>query len=245
MAALPGVGMVVMPPQHGAVISIAIPHDLKNSQNSNQGDIVIHEYRTYTLHPGQLERYLELAETVVQPIRQDRYGRLVGFWYSEFGSLHQVHHVWEYPSLDRRQADRKDLFERSDWMNEFIAHAWPTMQIQEVRFMIPAQPYNEVAGTHQLYEARIYRTVVGKFKEGVEAVRARPLAAGATRVGLWRCETPQPNEVCEIVAYPSFEARLADASQQKEQQGWWREFGPMFVATNATLMLPIGISPVK
>lgn len=33
---------------------------------------VIHEYRTYTITPGQLETYLALAETKVQPIRQDR-----------------------------------------------------------------------------------------------------------------------------------------------------------------------------
>jgi hypothetical protein len=206
---------------------------------------MIHEYRTYTLHPGSLERYLELAESVVQPIRQDKYGKLIGFWYSEFGHLHQVHHIWEYSSLDQRQSDRKELFERKDWMGQFISHAWPTMQIQNVRFMVPVLDYKLVEKTHKLYEARIYRTEVGKYNDGGEAVRLRPLSDGATRIGLWRCETPQPNEICELVAYATYEDRLADAMQSTDQQRWWKEFGKTFIATDSTLLLPIGISPVK
>lgn len=206
---------------------------------------MIHEYRTYAIHPGQLERYLELAESRVQPIRQDRYGRLVGFWYSEFGKMHQVHHIWEYESLNRRQDDRKELFERKDWMENFIAEAWPTMQNQEVRFMREQQPYLFTEDKHAFYEARIYTTVVGRFKEVASDVAHRPLAGGAKRVGLWTCETPEPNEVCELIAYRSFEDRLEDASQAPAQQAWLREYGAQLLRVNSTLMLPIGISPVR
>jgi hypothetical protein len=206
---------------------------------------VIHEYRTYTMYPGQLERYLELAETKVQPIREDRYGKLVGFWYSEFGSLHQVHHIWEYPSLDRRRDDRKALFQRRDWMEEFIAGAWPTMQTQDVRFMNPLQDYVMPGGKHSLYETRIYKSVVGRFDALGAAVAARPIASGATRVGLWTGEAPTPNEVCEIVAYRSFEDRLGDHCQSEAQRAWLREYGKEMLTTESTLLLPIGISPVK
>lgn len=206
---------------------------------------MIHEYRTYTMHPGQLERYLDLAETMVQPIRRDEYGKLVGFWFSEFGRLHQVHHIWEYASLDRRRDDRKALFERRDWMEDFIAGAWPTMQAQDVRFMNPVQEYTHPVGRNALYESRFYRTVVGRFTQVGIAVSVRPLSSGATRVGLWTCESPTPNEVCEIVAYRSFEDRLADNCQAPEQQAWMREHGPKLLATESTLLLPIGISPVR
>lgn len=206
---------------------------------------MIHEYRTYTMHPGQLEAYLELAETKVQPIRQDKYGKLVGFWYSEFGRMHQVHHIWEYASLDRRRDDRIELFNRSDWMEQFIAGAWPTMQTQDVRFMNPTQAYVYPDGNHALYETRIYRTVVGRFKQVAAAVAQRPLAPGATRVGLWACEAPTPNEVCEIVAYRSFEDRLADNIQATGQRTWFREHGAQILETHSTLLLPIGISPVQ
>lgn len=206
---------------------------------------MIHEYRTYTIHPGQLERYLELAETKVQPIRQDRYGRLIGFWYSEFGVLNQVHHIWEYDSLDHRQTERRNLFERRDWMEEFIAGAWPTMQVQDVRFMNPCRPWQAVAGRHALWEARIYRTVVGRFSAVAAAVAERPLTGDAVRAGLWTCETPGPNEVCEILAYPTAEARLADHAQADPQRLWLRDHGRELVGVTSTLLLPIGISPVQ
>lgn len=206
---------------------------------------MIHEYRTYTIHPGQLRRYLALAETKVQPIRQDKYGRLVGFWYSEFGTLNQVHHIWEYESLDRRQADRRLLFQQRDWMEEFIAGAWPTMQTQEVRFMNPHAPLREPAEPSMLYEARIYRTAVGRFQRVADLVAERPLAEGATRVGLWTCETPQPNEVCEIVAYASFQARLADVSRSPAQEVWLDRTEHEVQLATSTLLLPVSISPMK
>lgn len=206
---------------------------------------MIHEYRTYTIHPGQLHRYLELAETKVQPIRQDKYGRLVGFWYSEFGTLNQVHHVWEYVSLDRRQSDREVLFQQRDWMEEFIAGAWPTMQVQEVRFMNPKTALRTPAGPSAFYEIRTYRTTVGQAARVAGLVAERPLADGATRVGLWVCETPQPNEVCELLAYGSFEQRAADASQAPRQQQWLDAAGPHLQLSWSTLMLPIAISPLQ
>src|SRR3546814_7316336 len=88
--------------------------------------------------------------------------------------------------------------------------------------MIPLLDYDFVQNTHKLYEARIYRTEVGKYREGGEAVRVRPLTGGATRLGLWRCETPQPNEICELGAYAPYEDRLADAMTTSNHQRWRR-----------------------
>jgi hypothetical protein len=206
---------------------------------------MIHEYRTYTIHPAQLRRYLQLAQTKVQPIRQDKYGRLVGFWYSEFGTLNQVHHIWEYSSLDRRQEDRRALFQQRDWMEQFISSAWPTMQIQEVRFMIPQADLASPPHRSAFYEARIYRTAVGAFRSLADLVAERPLAAGATRIAHWTCETPQPNEVCELIAYPSFEARLSDASETPPQQAWLERAAAGLQLASATLLLPISISPLR
>lgn len=206
---------------------------------------MIHEYRTYTLHPGKLENYVQLAETKVVPIRQDRYGRLLGFWYSEFGTLNQVHHIWEYASLDQRQAARKELVARRDWMNDFISGAWPTMQIQMARFMTPCIAYSTPAARHALYEMRTYRTVVGRFSQVAGAVAERQIAQRATRVGLWLSEVPEPNEVCELLAYPSFEDRLADVSQAPNQRAWLSKHASDLMRVSSTLLLPIGISPVQ
>lgn len=206
---------------------------------------MIHEYRTYTMHPHRLEAYLQLAETKVQQIRQDKYGKLLGFWYSEFGPLHQVHHVWEHESLDRRQSDRKELYNRRDWMDEFIAGAFPTMQEQDVRFMHPAQDFVLPEQGSALYEARVYRTSVGNSSRVAAAVAKRPLAPTATRVGLWIGETPTPNEVTEIIAYRSFADRVADEVRAPVQRDWIQVNGPHILATHSTLLLPIGISPAQ
>jgi hypothetical protein len=207
---------------------------------------VLHEYRTYTLHPSELSDYVRLANEKAIPIRGNDYGRLLGFWVSEAGTLCQVHHIWEYRSLDDRQAERARMWQNDRWRTEFIAHAWPTMQRQEVRFMIPRSPLGAPSRPAGLYEARIYRTVVGKFAEAAAFVAERPLPEGSTRVGIWTCESPQPNEVCEIVAHADPVARFAaGASSSPPQATWWNTYGDELLETSSTLMVPIAVSPLQ
>lgn len=206
---------------------------------------MIHEYRTYTITPGELNLYLELAETRVQPTRQDRYGRLAAFWTSEFGVLNQVHHIWEYASLDQRQALRRELSQNPTWCDDFLAGAWPTMQSQEVRFMLPQMPLADVGAGNVFYERRIYRCPAGKFAALCAAVMARPRSAQAKLFGVWVSETPQPNEIVEIVAYPGFGERLADATTTAPQRDWLHTHKALLQQIESTLLLPIGISPVQ
>lgn len=206
---------------------------------------MIHEYRTYTITPGELHLYLALAETRVQPTRQDRYGRLVAFWTSEFGLLNQVHHIWEYTSIDQRQALRRDLSQNQTWCDEFLAEAWPTMQTQEVRFMLPQMPLADTGTGNAFYERRIYRCPAGKFAALSAAVLERPRRAQAKLFGVWISESPQPNEIVEIVAYPSLAHRLADASTTALQRDWLHTHKALLQQVESTLLLPIGISPVQ
>ena len=209
---------------------------------------MIHEYRTYTIHPGQLERYLALADTRAIPIRGDDYGRLVAFWWSEAGALNQVHHIWEYPGLDDRQAQRARMFDNPRWREEFLAGAWPTMQVQDVRFMVPRSAFvvpqvSPVRGN--VYETRIYRTVVGRFLDMARAVEARPRGEHSQLVCVYTCETPQPNEVCEIVAYRDANARLDAHSQAREQSAWLNEHGAGLLSITSSFLLPTSFSPLQ
>ncbi|OAF12630.1 hypothetical protein AYJ54_46090 [Bradyrhizobium centrolobii] len=205
---------------------------------------MIHEYRTYTIFPHLFARYCELAEKQGIPIRRDDYGPLVGFWASEGGTLCQVHHIWEYPGLDSRNAERVRLSENRAWMNEFIAHAWPTMQRQEVRFMQPRSSITRPQGSN-IYEVRIYRSVVGRFVEMAEALKSRPRGDAATLVGIYTSESPEPNEVVEIVAYKDYSARLADGTQSRRQVEWFTKHGADLVDIRATPLVPLPISPLK
>ncbi|QYU65978.1 NIPSNAP family protein [Leptolyngbya sp. 15MV] len=203
---------------------------------------MLHEYRTYTIHPSRLSEYVRLANEKAIPIRGNDYGRLLGFWVSEAGTLCQMHHVWDYASLDARQAERARMWQNDRWRDEFIAHAWPTMQRQEVRFMIPRAPFVASVAPAGFYEARIYRTVVGRFLEAAAVVAERPLPKHATRIGVWTCESPEPNEVCEIIALPDAGARFApDAAQA----AWWDRHGGELLETRSTLMVPIAVSPLQ
>ncbi|HYG44839.1 MAG TPA: NIPSNAP family protein [Bordetella sp.] len=206
---------------------------------------MIHEYRTYTIEPGQLDTYLALAESKVVPIRQDDYGRLVGFWTSEFGVLNQVHHIWEYTSIDQRQQLRRELAANRRWCDEFLAGAWPTMQAQEVRFMSPQDQISQATGPSAFYERRIYRCPAGRFADLGRAVLQRQRDAAASLFGVWISESPQPNEVVEIVAYPDLTSRLADRITAPQQRDWLREHAAILQHVESTFLLPIGISPAK
>lgn len=206
---------------------------------------MIHEYRTYTITPGELAIYLNLAETHVVPIRGNRYGKLVGFWTSEFGTLNQVHHIWQYASLDERNALRKELSANQDWCTKFLAGAWPTMQIQDIRFMNTRAWDEPRFKGSALYERRIYRCPAGRFEEAAKAVESRPRNKDSKLYGVWTCESPQPNEIVEIIAYPNWPSRIQDASTSADQIKWWGQHHGLFQQADSALLLPIGISPSK
>lgn len=205
---------------------------------------MLHEYRSYTIAPHLFATYCELAEIKAIPIRKNSYGRLVAFWASESGTLCQVHHIWEYESIDSRNAERARLVQNADWMNEFIVHAWPTMMRQEIRFMYPKTNITVPDGEN-VYEARIYRAVVGKFTVVADALLERNRGKGSTLVGIYTCESPDPNEVVEITAYRDPVQRLTAHSESNTQRKWFAKYGQLILDIRATTLLPLPISPMK
>ncbi|KAI6136402.1 NIPSNAP-domain-containing protein [Pisolithus sp. B1] len=73
----------------------------------------IFELRSYQLKPGTLlewenawRRGIEARRKFVSPI---------GAWFSQIGRLHQVHHLWQYPSLDARKETREKAWQIDGW----------------------------------------------------------------------------------------------------------------------------------
>lgn len=162
---------------------------------------MIHELRLYDLAPGMLPRYLDLAEKQVPIARGDRFGRLVGFWTAAAGNPERVLHVWEYDSLDARQAGRDALFRERAWLDDFIAHVWPIIDRQQVVFLEPRGPMRPpTTGTH-LYELRTTHARTGTPKQTHDALAAQALRAGTTRVAGWTGIAPWPNSVVELFAH--------------------------------------------
>jgi NIPSNAP len=98
---------------------------------------MIHELRTYTLHPGKLADYIYLWETVGWPARGHRYGTLLGFWTGEFGELNRVFHIWQFDGLDERTAVRGRMMRDDRWVKEFLPAAVPMIARQESVILTP------------------------------------------------------------------------------------------------------------
>jgi len=96
----------------------------------------VFELRTYQLKPGTL---LEWENTWRRGIEARRkFVAPVGAWFSQIGRLHQVHHMWQYPSLEARKETREKAWQIDGWaetvsktaqlakvMDSFILHPLP------------------------------------------------------------------------------------------------------------------------
>ncbi|KAJ7631248.1 hypothetical protein FB45DRAFT_917954 [Roridomyces roridus] len=73
----------------------------------------IFELRSYQLKPGTL---LEWENTWRKGIEARRkFVAPVGAWFSQVGRLHQVHHLWQYPSLEVRKELREQAWQIDGW----------------------------------------------------------------------------------------------------------------------------------
>jgi hypothetical protein len=91
---------------------------------------MIYELRTYDVKPGLLADYLKLFNDIGMPVRKN-FGKLIGFWSSEFGALNRVIQLWQYDGLDQRAAMRIELMRNAVWVHEFLPLALPMLDRME------------------------------------------------------------------------------------------------------------------
>ncbi|MDP2626868.1 MAG: NIPSNAP family protein, partial [Candidatus Rokubacteria bacterium] len=101
---------------------------------------MIYELRTYTLVPGTQAKYLKLSGEVGRKVRGDNYGRLEGYWTSEFGTLNQLVHLWSFADLNERQRLRAALAQNEAWTKEYIPQIRPMMLAQENKILSAVLP---------------------------------------------------------------------------------------------------------
>lgn len=167
---------------------------------------MIDELRIYTLRPGAMPRYLELAEKVAVPVRGDRHGTLLGFWVNEIGAVNSVVNLWRHDSLESRQVVRKTLEALPAWRERYLTGVRPLMLRQVVRFMEAVLPLSApaTAGTH-VYEQRLFRARAGEAGRLAEAL-ARDAEAG--QIALWITFAGPINEVVQLLAHADPAGRL-------------------------------------
>ena len=75
---------------------------------------MIYEMRTYDLHPGKLAEFEDGFGKAYQEHRS-KLSKLAAFWHTEIGPLHQVIHVWPYPTIDERVRIRDEAARSGHW----------------------------------------------------------------------------------------------------------------------------------
>ena len=211
---------------------------------------MIFELRTYTFAPGKLGDYLKLNAEVGRKIRGDNYGRLAGSWTTEFGTLNQYVHLWEYPSLDERDRLRGELGKNDAWTTEYVPKIRVLMLAQENKILSPQLPLEPPAGSGHLYELRWYRSLPGRIGEWIRHIKdVMPTREKYSKiVGLWQTEMGQLNEAVHLWAYRDLNERAAVRAKALADPEWQAYIGrsaPLLLQQNAVVLIPAPSSPMK
>ena len=75
------------------------------------------DLRTYTLHPGRVQEYVEMYQSRLLDIQRAHLGRLLGYYVSDSGYLNQVVHLWAYENEHDREQRRSSLWRNASYMN--------------------------------------------------------------------------------------------------------------------------------
>lgn len=98
---------------------------------------MIVEERNYTLRIGELPEFLRLYEAEGLEPQRRVLGRMVGYFTTEFGTLHQIVHLWAYRDLAER-TERRALLAREPAWRAFQQKTAPMIVKQENRLLMPA-----------------------------------------------------------------------------------------------------------
>lgn len=98
---------------------------------------MIVEERIYTLQVGTVPAYLEAYEAEGLAIQRPILGHLVGYFYTDFGALNQIVHMWAYKDLEDRRRRRARLGANSGWQS-YRHKVQQFLVAQENKLLIPA-----------------------------------------------------------------------------------------------------------
>jgi hypothetical protein len=210
---------------------------------------MIYELRTYTLRPGTQAAYLRSSGEIGRKIRGDDYGKLEGYWTSEFGTLNQLYHLWSFADHAERDRLRAALAKNAEW-NAYLPLIRPHMLAQENKILSAAVPLRPPAEAGYVYELRTYRCHVGRAGEWIEHVKAiLPMREKYSKnVGLWTTEMGTQNQVVHLWAYPSLEERFAVRRRLAQEPAWQEFLGrstPLLAHMESVLLVPTPFSPMK
>ncbi len=211
---------------------------------------MIYELRTYTFHPGKINTYLDIAKNVGRPARGQNYGTNCGYWTSEFGSLNQIWHLWEYESMEERARLRDELSRNEAWTRDYVPNIRPLIQRQDIRFLNKVNGINPPVQEGGFYELRMYRMAPGRAAGWAKGYKdIMPVREKYSKnVGVWTGEAPQPNEVLHMWNYMSLEQRAKARGDLFKDPDWLAFLAAgagAIVEMNNVMLIPTDYSPMK
>ena len=78
---------------------------------------MIIEMRTYNIKTARLNDFIKIYDEEIREVHTKILGNQIGFFYSEFGKLNQVIHLYGYDSYEDRSIRRKELSENLAFKN--------------------------------------------------------------------------------------------------------------------------------
>ncbi|MGO6711132.1 NIPSNAP family protein [Rhizobium leguminosarum] len=98
---------------------------------------MFYEIRTYRLKNGTIPQYLKVVEEEGIEIQKSHLGTLVGYFFSEIGTINEIVHIWAFASLDDREARRQRLLADPRWQ-VFLPKIRDLIEVAENKIMKPA-----------------------------------------------------------------------------------------------------------
>ena len=100
---------------------------------------MIVDHRTYTLHPGKMNEFVERYGREGLAVQSRHLGPPLGWYISmDIGELNQVVHLWGYESLADRASRRAALAGDPEWV-ELLKKQQPLIQRMENKILTPAK----------------------------------------------------------------------------------------------------------
>ncbi|SCX10971.1 hypothetical protein DSM25559_0980 [Agrobacterium rosae] len=99
---------------------------------------MFYEIRTYRLKNGAIPAYLDVVEKEGIEIQKAHLGELVGYFFSEIGTINEIVHIWGFTSLDDREKRRAALMADPAWQ-AFLPKIRDLIEVAENKIMKPAR----------------------------------------------------------------------------------------------------------
>lgn len=209
-----------------------------------KGNLMIHEIRTYTLHPRVTPEFLKRTAQKVQ--KRMEYSQLGGFFYTEIGALNQVVHIWPYEDLNHRSEVRKTVVEEGVWPpdnSELVVD-----QRSDILIPVPFMRSLEPKKYGPIYEMRIYTyqpgQIPGVISAWSEAIDEREKLSPL--VGCWYSEIGELSTFIHLWAYSSLDERQKVRAEALATGIWPPRSGVTAPVTQENkIMLPADFSPLS